>query len=79
IILFSIGYAKLLAWLLYLAKSYQSNLRFLIKGVVVAALIPLLRGGDLPGIYAFIGMSFWPVFIFIYSYNKFLKTSYVDS
>jgi hypothetical protein len=73
IILFSIIYAKLLAWLLYLAKSYQSNLRFLIKGVVVASLIPLLRGGDLPGIYAFIGMSFWPVFIFIYYYRKFLS------
>ena len=79
IILFSIAYAKLLAWLFYLAKSYQSNLRFLIKGVIVASLIPLLRGGDLPGIYAFIGMSFWPAFIFIYSYNKFLKTSYVST
>ncbi|OZV69233.1 hypothetical protein CA834_07190 [Winogradskyella aurantia] len=77
IILFSIVYAKLLAWLLYLAKSYRSNLRFLIKGVIVASLIPLLRGGDLPGIYAFIGMSFWPVFLFIYSYHKHLKRSYV--
>ncbi len=73
IIIFSILYAKLLAWLFYLAKSYQSHVRFLIKGVIVASLIPLLRGGDLPGIYAFIGMSFWPVFLFLYYYRKFLN------
>ncbi|MCC8358449.1 hypothetical protein [Salinimicrobium sediminilitoris] len=73
IIIFSILYAKLFAWLLNLTRSYASDLRFLIKGVIIASLIPLLRGGDIPGIYAFIGMSFWPVFIFIYLYNKFLQ------
>lgn len=33
----------------------------LIRGCAFAGLIPLLRGGDLPGIYAWFGMSFWPV------------------
>lgn len=33
----------------------------LIRGCICAALVPLLRGGDLPGIYAWFGMSFWPV------------------
>jgi oligosaccharide repeat unit polymerase len=78
IIIFSIIYAKLIAWLLSLAKKYDSDIKYLIKGVVVASFIPLIRGGDLPGIYAFIGMSFWPVFLFLKYYNKFLK-NYVDS
>ncbi|WP_053976065.1 hypothetical protein [Mangrovimonas xylaniphaga] len=79
IVIFGLIYAKLLAWLLFLGNGYSSKLRFLIKGVIIASLIPLLRGGDLPGIYAFIGMSFWPVFIFLYRYNKFLKISYVNT
>lgn len=73
IIILSILYAKLIAWLFYMAKKYDSDMQFLIKGVVIASFIPLIRGGDLPGIYAFIGMSFWPVFIFIYQYNIFNK------
>lgn len=31
-----------------------------IRGVMAAAIVPLLRGGDLPGVYAWLGMSFWP-------------------
>lgn len=32
----------------------------LIRGMLAAGVVPLLRGGDLPGIYAWFGMSFWP-------------------
>jgi hypothetical protein len=32
----------------------------LVRGILAAAIVPLLRGGDLPGIYAWFGMSFWP-------------------
>ena len=32
----------------------------LIRAIACAAIVPLLRGGDLPGIYAWFGMSFWP-------------------
>lgn len=35
----------------------------IIRGMTCAALVPLLRGGDLPGIYAWFGMSFWPIFL----------------
>src|SRR5205809_1562895 len=31
----------------------------LVRGILAAAIVPLLRGGDLPGIYAWFGMSFW--------------------
>jgi hypothetical protein len=37
-----------------------------IRGSTCAALVPLLRGGDLPGNYAWIGMSFWPVALVLF-------------
>ena len=40
------------------------------RAIMIASLIPLLRGGDLPGIYSWIGMSFWPCFLFIWLYQK---------
>jgi hypothetical protein len=73
IVILALIYAWVLAKLVKLTERYQSGLRYLIKGIILASVLPLLRGGDLPGIYAFIGMSFWPVFIFIYYYNKHLK------
>ncbi|SDL60299.1 oligosaccharide repeat unit polymerase [Catalinimonas alkaloidigena] len=73
IIIFSILYGWLFARLFRYAERYRSDMRWLIKGMVLASAVPLLRGGDLPGIYAFIGMSFWPVFILIYQYNQHLK------
>jgi hypothetical protein len=38
----------------------------LIRGVACAALVPLFRGGDLPGIYAWFGMSFWPIVLLLW-------------
>ena len=35
----------------------------LLRGILAAAIVPLMRGGDLPGIYAWFGMSFWPCFL----------------
>ena len=35
----------------------------LIRAICCASMIPLLRGGDLPGIYAWIFMAFWPCFL----------------
>lgn len=73
IIIFSILYGFLFVKIFRYSTKYSSDMRFLIKGIVFASLIPLLRGGDLPGIIAFIGMSYWPVLIIIYQYNNFLK------
>ena len=42
----------------------------IIRGCACAALIPLLRGGDLPGIYAWFGMSFWPVVLIFWWHRK---------
>src|SRR5438552_8959388 len=38
----------------------------LIRGILAAAIVPLFRGGDLPGIYAWFGMSFWPCFLLLW-------------
>ena len=38
----------------------------LIRGILAAAMVPLLRGGDLPGIYAWFGMSFWPCVLLLW-------------
>lgn len=65
-------YALLFNYIMVSSVQYKSSVRHLIKGISIASAVPLLRGGDLPGIYAFIGMSFWPVWLFIYRYKKFL-------
>jgi len=73
IVILSIIYAFVLNLIMSGSLGYNSDVRHLIKGITIASMIPLLRGGDLPGIYAFIGMSFWPVFYFINRYKKFLR------
>jgi len=73
IIIFSIIYGYFIARIILYSELFSSGLRWIIKGILLASLLPLLRGGDLPGVYAFIGMSFWPVFLFVYFYLKKLR------
>lgn len=73
IIVLSVIYCLIVNLIMRYSLNYNSDLRHIIKGITIASLVPLLRGGDLPGIYAFIGMSFWPVFVFISRYNSFLR------
>ena len=42
----------------------------LIRAITCAAVLPLLRGGDLPGIYAWFGMAFWPCLLFLWIWRK---------
>lgn len=42
----------------------------LIRAITCAAVVPLLRGGDLPGIYAWFGMAFWPCFLVLWIWRK---------
>ena len=42
----------------------------LIRAVCCASIIPLLRGGDLPGIYAWIFMAFWPCFFILLVWRR---------
>jgi hypothetical protein len=65
-------YSLVLNWILVYSLRFNSDVRHMIKGITIASMVPLLRGGDLPGIYAFIGMSFWPVFFIINRYGKYI-------
>lgn len=71
IVVFCVLYALLFNYIMVSSLKYKTGVRHLIKGLTIASALPLLRGGDLPGIYAFIGMTFWPVFLFISQYKKF--------
>jgi hypothetical protein len=71
IIVLCIGYALLINLIMKNSLNFNSDMRHLIKGATIASIIPLLRGGDLPGIYAFIGMSFWPMILFVSIYLVF--------
>jgi hypothetical protein len=73
IVILSVIYCFLVNLIMRYSLNFNSDVRHIIKGITIASLVPLLRGGDLPGIYAFIGMSFWPVFLFISRYNSFLR------
>ena len=75
IVIFSVLYGLFFSKVFKLTAIYIDEIRWLVKGIVLASIIVILRGGDLPGIAAFIGMSFWPVFLFIYLYRKQLKKS----
>lgn len=60
VVLFASGYGWVLARLMRTSAQVLPFAGLLIRALLCAALVPLLRGGDLPGIYAWIGMAFWP-------------------
>ncbi|HEX8546127.1 MAG TPA: O-antigen polymerase [Cytophagaceae bacterium] len=72
IIIFSILYGYIFVRIKLYWERYSESIQYLIKGVFFAALIPLFRSGDLPGDISIICMSYWPIFLFIYQYNKYL-------
>ena len=66
IIGFSAVYGIALARLMMIARRLHPLPGILLRACVCAGIVPLLRGGDLPGIYAWIGMAFWPCGLAIY-------------
>ncbi len=63
--------------------SYSTRLKpfasLLVRAILCAILIPLMRGGDLAGIYAWIGMAFWPCFLFLWIKRSELKLRFYPS
>jgi len=55
------------------SERYRSDIQYVHKGLVVASLLAIIRGGDLAGIVAFIGMSYWPLLILNVQYSSFIK------
>lgn len=66
IFLFSLLYGIILAKIVCYSTKLQPFAAILVRAILCASLLPLLRGGDLPGIYAWIGMAFWPCFLLLW-------------
>ncbi len=60
IVVLSIAYGLVIAAVVRLSVRVAPAAGMVLRGMLAASLIPLLRGGDLPGIYAWLGMAFWP-------------------
>ena len=73
IVFFSIVWAYFLAWLYRYLSAFKSDLASLLIGVMLTAMIPLFRSGDLPGDVAIILMSYWPIIYFVYKYRQYVK------
>lgn len=66
-------YGAVLARLVRLSTQLQPFAGLLLRAIICASLVPLLRGGDLPGIYAWIGMAFWPCFLVLWLKRRWLE------
>jgi hypothetical protein len=66
VVLLSIIYGFAFALLVSFSTRIVPMTGLLIRGALAAAIVPLLRGGDLPGIYAWFGMSLWPCFLLLW-------------
>ena len=71
IVFFSVLYGWLLAKCTNWIARLQSSLNAVLKGVVIAGIFAIVRGGDLAGTFAFVGMSYWPIALFVFHYCKF--------
>ncbi|MEL7350316.1 MAG: hypothetical protein AAFN38_02670 [Cyanobacteria bacterium J06560_5] len=73
-ILYGYFLAKLVRWSVWL----QPFAGVLVRAMICAALVPVLRGGDMAGIVAWLGMAFWPCFLLLWLKRKDfdLKTRY---
>jgi oligosaccharide repeat unit polymerase len=65
-LLYGFGLGQIYNWSL----RFRSSLRTVIKAIVIASAFAVIRGGDLAGTVAFLGMSFWPISILFYFYIK---------
>jgi hypothetical protein len=66
VVLLSVIYGFAFATLVSFSTRIVPMTGLLIRGALAAAIVPLLRGGDLPGIYAWFGMSFWPCLLLLW-------------
>ncbi|MEH1774146.1 oligosaccharide repeat unit polymerase [Nostoc sp.] len=79
IIFFSIVYGKIFASIVRYSTKIHPFASILVRAILCACLIPLLRGGDLPGIYAWFGMAFWPCFLLLWIKRKYFRQSYLST
>jgi hypothetical protein len=73
VFIFSVIYAWALAWIVRYSCKLRPLFEVLIRACLLGGMVPLLRGGDLPGIYAWLGMAFWPVLLFMWWNRDYLR------
>ena len=61
-IIYGVMLAKLVRWTVWL----HPFAGVLVRAMICAALVPILRGGDLAGIVAWLCMAFWPCFLLLW-------------
>jgi hypothetical protein len=72
VFIFSVIYGWLAARIIRYSCELRPLFGVLIRASLLAAVIPLLRGGDLPGIYAWLGMAYWPMFVLFWLNREYL-------
>jgi hypothetical protein len=60
--LYGLGLGRFVRW----SVSLPAFASLVLRGSLIAALIPLLRAGDLPGVYSWLGMAFWPCVVVLF-------------
>ncbi|HTL07239.1 MAG TPA: O-antigen polymerase [Chitinophagaceae bacterium] len=73
IIVLSVIWGWLLAFIYRKVSYFSSDLSSFLIGVILVSMIPIFRSGDMPGDFAIVLMSFWPMFILTWQYKKFIK------
>lgn len=73
VFIFSVIYGWVAAWIIGYSSQLRPVFGVLIRACVLGGMVPLLRGGDLPGIYAWLGMAFWPVLLFLWWNREYLR------
>jgi len=73
ILIFSILYGTIFANIIRYSTELYPFASILVRAIFCACLIPLLRGGDLPGIYAWFGMAFWPCFLLLWNKRRYFS------
>ena len=72
VFIFSVIYGWVFAWMVRFTCKLRPLFEVLIRACSLGGMVPLLRGGDLPGIYAWLGMAFWPVVLFSWWNREYL-------
>ncbi len=68
-IIYGAGLAKIMSYTIRL----QPFACLILRAVVCASLVPMLRGGDIAGSYAWIGMAYWPCILLLWWKRKSLR------
>jgi hypothetical protein len=66
VVILSILYGLGIGRFVYFTTRIHPFAGVLMRAMLCAFLVPLLRGGDLPGMYAWAGMAFWPCFVILW-------------